>query len=356
MRLTIVTPYRHGEVTLQALRLADFASSYVESVTVLVSGRKARQPVHLFWDGRCRAFRGESFVRLARRTQQWVWCGQPNLMLISAARHAQPDSRHLAWPSWGVLDPVRVRRILRSCDELLCCSGPMYRAVAELSRPGDRGKPELLSWVPPEPADASELSAPGCRVLVVVDTATMRRVGEGVLYLLGTLLGEYPELSVTLLCQGTWSKRLRRPMETAQLAFGDRLEMLRQQPWQRVVELLYSHHALLDLTTTPGVGVVAGEAAMRGVPVIAFATPPREEVLEHGSQACLLQTHSRPTLLGAPRITFSVVSVLEQLRTLLAGGEIGRPGRRTRRFLREVGRCRAFWFHRWEVEVAEGGP
>ena len=141
LELGIFTPYRRGEVTAAAVRLADFALLQSYKVKIMVDG-PAERGVHPYWDTRITSVNGAGIYRWAQGCSHLIWFS-PNRRWLEMTKVVADKAQHIQVISWHNLRPDQLKASWDG-DLIVCPSQLVKERFLEVS--ANLGVPAKVKW------------------------------------------------------------------------------------------------------------------------------------------------------------------------------------------------------------------
>lgn len=313
--IAIVAPYRHGERTFAALRLAEEAVVQGREVR-LIAFDAAQGRIHPFWDHRVWSSSGVGVCRAAQKCRAVIHFEASRdvlarVTLVTAARTPQ-----ILVPRWHGTTAGGDQ--LRGYHRLVAPSSACYAATAaRLLATPDRAALDWVIW------DAGldpvrrrgPLAADRISACIYADSATVARAAVPTLSLILGLLHAPAGPRLTLLTARAWPRPLRRRLARLAAAYPDRFRVVAVPGLGELTAQFRAH----DWAVFPGprceFGIVPLRAQACGCGVIAWDVPPLNQFLCHGVDALLIPCGTRAS---GPRAVAAAVDAAALLATCTA--------------------------------------
>lgn len=328
MRTTILAPYRPGEATWAALRLANHLFATGRDVRYVATTPVARG-VHHFWDARVRAGglgrrpragdRGHGVYRHTRGADEVVHF-HPDPGIRRMAELVAPLARHVLVPLWHSLGGGDAALVLDH-HAVVCPSVACARAVSESVFNGASPETTPLACAPFEPGfeplrkeglvEGGELHA---LVSLNRDAFRLRRTLAAVL---DAVLGGLPRLRVTLAATRAFSGRDRH-FRGLRLAHPGRVRFRTLGAAEDFTRLLHAHDWAVFFWRRADTTLPALHAMSCGVPVIAFDVAPFNEVVVPGNGGLLVPCKREVSRFGAETAVVDAAAAADCLRRAFA--------------------------------------
>jgi len=273
--VSIFTPYRRGEITAAALRLADFCLARGLDLKLNALG-PVEKDVHPFWDDRVRAKADSDSstyaVSFSRDTPQY-----------KATKHLLAIPPHRLVPlteavrAAGLFDTV-VLPSRQSMDALVATSPELAPGLAWCSwdagvepvcRSGTVEEDRIKFYVPMGP-DA--INAGGLFILNVLKELLMRR----------------SDVDVMIDSDRLWDKRGRKMIVDMARNWPKRFISIIRSPLTVQLQWLHRHDWTFVTDVRAGFGLMLGRSLACGAPVIAYDVPPWSDLVCPGHHGMLI--------------------------------------------------------------------
>lgn len=312
--IAILSEYSRSETTLAALRLADLAIGYGEDVRLVAVGRHERG-VHPFWDQRVLSGKKDGIYRAVRDCSHVVHFNVSGVALEKVSLVAD-KAVQIVVPRWHSLQTGDYA-VLHRYALVVCPGKTFYDDLVKVYR--DRLNVPTLSWA------KWDSGLPSVRRLGVVNegrikacflcgASTVDFCGFATLQLINALLDNLATLDITILATKSWSRKERQKIGQMRQHWGARLAYASAGDLLEQTRTYHKH----DWLVLPGVrddfGIQAQRAMSCGLPVIAYAIEPWNEIIMDRYSGMLMPCDVAANSVRAP---LAVINLGSGYRTCL---------------------------------------
>lgn len=282
--ISILAPYGRNEVTLAAIRLAEFATGCGHDVRLIACGQH-EQKVHPAWDGQVKSAKklGIPKAVFGATTVVHFQCHHFWLQAATLADTVLRRAKQILVPTLHGFHKTSVEAVPRY-DQIICPSVSTRNILFEQAFLGDRtegAKLKVTKWTAALPPVRREGTVEGGRIRASVycDASAIDFCGPLVLETIDRALQNHPHLIVTVLSTKSWCTRDRSTLAHLAHKWPDRLER------QKVTNLFDLNRAFLssDWAMVPGVraefGTAAATAMACGTVVVCNNVAPFSEIV-----------------------------------------------------------------------------
>lgn len=345
-RVGIVGPYNLSEATQLACPLADFLRQRGCRVEYL-STNQCRPGIHPFWDDRV-SRKVQNFYGWASRLSLLIWFElQPGRIRLARGR-----CRQVFVPLWHRL-PESERRALTSFDEIIA---PCASLAVRMRQRLPQVRVQACDWDSGVPF-APRLPGPGTdkavRLLVMLETLTLRDHPCGLISVLPVLLSRYPALSVTIASSGRRERVITNWLALLQQQYKARLAVSRRLGYADRLAMLQKHDWVMFATPRAESLVGPLEALSLGVPAIVYDIPPHNELIMHGHNGLKIPVRYEENWLGARTAELDVHRLLDALDPVCRDQRLLQQVRS--RTWSELANHRSAFRHLWSRVLADAG-
>lgn len=352
MNLGIYAPYRRGETTAAALRVADLALSYALDVRWL-SSTPVERGVHHYWDEQVGVVGGNNIYHWSSRCDYMLWFEPNELNLIRSQVLPLAQVKNVLVPMWHRLAREETSKICLY-DKIVA---PSYAAIGRLAervcvdmqRSYDVAWCQWTSHLPVVKRRCSHTDK-SVRIYVPLDGATIDNAGEFTLDVLGATLENNINVRFTVNCEKSWPRSRRMYLRRLQEFWGERLQVHQSINTVRQTAQFYEHDWTYLPNTSSNTANIASSSLHCGTPVICYDVSPLNEIVRHEHSGLLLKCDVDCNWFGAPTAKPKLPSAVRLLGRAINEKGLHSKICRADWYLEELqSTFRGFWAKEWGI-------